>query len=43
MYLLAGRGVGFLYSFPSCHKYSYLGPPDIVGHDVSVHVSHTVP
>ena len=39
----AGKCVGFLYLAPSCHKYSNFGPPLIVGHDVSVHCSQTVP
>ena len=41
--LLAGSLVGRLNSFPSCQRYSNLGPPDIVGQLVSVHFSQTVP
>ena len=36
IYWGAGSWVGFLYLWPSAHKYSNLGPPDIVGHDCSV-------
>lgn len=32
----AGNGVGFLYLSLSAHKYSNLGPPLMVGQDVSV-------
>ena len=32
-----------LNSTPSCHKYSYFGPPDITGQDSSVQTSATVP
>jgi len=39
----AGNGVGFLYFPPSAHRYSNFGPPDIVGHDVVVQYSDTVP
>lgn len=43
MYLGAGNGVGFLNVSPSAQRYSYLGPPDIVGHVVSLQYSDTVP
>lgn len=43
IYSLAGRGVGFLNLSPSAHKYSNLGPPDIVGHVCTVQNSHIVP
>lgn len=43
MYFGAGKGVGFLKVSPSAHKYSYRGPPDIVGHVVSLQYSETVP
>lgn len=34
MYMVAGNAVGFLYcEFESCHRYSYLGPPDMVGQE----------
>lgn len=36
IYKGAGNGVGFLNLTPSAHKYSNLGPPDIVGQDSSV-------
>lgn len=39
----AGNGVGFLYFPPSAHRYSNFGPPDIVGQDVVVQYSDTVP
>ena len=42
-YCGAGNGVGFLYLPPSAHKYSNLGPPDIVGQDDVVQYSETVP
>ena len=32
MYWLAGSLVGFLNLDPSCQRYSYFGPPDMVGH-----------
>ena len=32
-----------LKSTPSCHKYSYFGPPDMTGQDSSVQTSATVP
>ena len=36
MYCGAGNFVGFLYLFPSAQRYSNLGPPDIVVHELSV-------
>lgn len=43
MYSLAGNGVGFLNLSPSAHRYSNLGPPDIVGQVCSVQYSEMVP
>lgn len=43
MYCGAGNWVGFLNLTPSAHRYSNLGPPDIVGQDSSVQKSLTVP
>lgn len=43
MYWGAGRAVGFLYLRSSCHRYSYLGPPDITGQVCSVQNSQMVP
>lgn len=43
IYCGAGRAVGFLYFSPSCQRYSYLAPPDILGQDWAVQASLTVP
>jgi hypothetical protein len=42
-YLGAGKCVGFLYASLSHHKYSYLGPPDMMGQDSFVQLSDTTP
>lgn len=43
IYCWAGKAVGFLYLSPSAHKYSKRAPPLIVGQEVELQYSDTVP
>ena len=41
MYWGAGSLTGFLYLTPSCHRYSNLDPPDMVGQLSRVHCRYS--